>query len=767
METHIVIGKPRPLMDAPIKVAGEARYCHDMAVPGMLWGKILRSPQPHARILNINMEKAERLIGVKAVVTSGDTLGVKYGIFPHVKADKTALAGDRVRYVGDAVAAVAAVDVDTAEEALDLIEVEYEPLPAVFDPEEAMKPGAPLIHEGSEKNISVKYDWHFGDVEKGFNESDCIREDRFITQPVTHCPLEIHSAIASFDLDGRLTMWISTQDHWFLRRDLSSVLGLEESKIRLIKPPFVGGGFGGRAETLSHVLVTPILARKAGKPVKIAYSREEMMTSRHRHPMIIELKTGAKKDGTLMAYDARIVSNTGAYTSFGLVATYLAGSFLIATYKVPNVRFDGASVYTNNAVAGAMRGHGALQPRFACDSQLDMIAEELGLDPLEIRLKNAYHDGDVTVNKFHFHTCGMEECLKQVAKKAQWKEKKGKLPPYHGIGIGSCCFLSGANVSPNITFSPVVKIHYDGAVSLITGAIDIGQGCDTTLSAIVAEELGVGIEDLRVIAGDTEIAPIEPGSYSSRVTVYSGNGAKMAAADARRQILEIVADEMEANPGDLVSRDKRIYVRGSHEKGINFSEAIEICSNKKKLPIIGKGHYVPEIGFPNFIKGEGDLSPSYSFGASVAEVVVDPDTGKVKVKHFVMAHDCGFAINPLAVEGQLEGSISMGLGYALSENIETRPDKGQIMNPNFLDYRLFLAPDMPEIQTITVETIDPTGPFGAKEAGEGTTVSPAPAIANAIYDAIGVRIKELPITPEKILEAIEEKKAEEIESGIK
>ena len=314
-------------------------------------------------------------------------------------------------------------------------------------------------------------------------------------------------------------------------------------------------------------------------------------------------------------------------------------------------------------------------------------------------------------------------------------------------------------MNPELTFSPVVKIHYDGAVSLITGITDIGQGCNTTLAAIVAEELGVRVEDIRIMAGDTDINPIEPGSYSSRVTIYSGNGAKMAAADAKRQILEVVADKMEANVEDLVCRDRRIYVKGDPERGMEFFQAIKLCSERKELPIIGKGHYVPVVGFPNFLKGEGDLSPAYSFGASVAEVEVDPETGKVKVLNFYMAHDCGVAINPLAVEGQLEGSIHMGLGYALSEEKKIKGETGQVLNPDFLDYKLFLSPDMPRIETIAVETVDPTGPFGAKEAGEGTTISPAPAIVNAIYDAVGVRIKELPLTPEKILKAMEDKKA--------
>ncbi|HLA27021.1 MAG TPA: xanthine dehydrogenase family protein molybdopterin-binding subunit [Syntrophales bacterium] len=753
-----VIGKPRPLIDASIKATGQGMYGADMAIPNMLWGKILRSPYPHAKILNINTDKAKKLRGVKAVITSDDALGAKYGPFPEIKVDKRALTSDKARYIGDEIAAVAAIDEDVAEEALDLIEVDYEILPSVFDPEKAIEPGAPLIHEGSERNISLKYDWHFGDIEKGFSQSDYIREDRFVTQKVTHSPMETSSAIASFDPDGRLTMWICTQDFYFLRRDISAVLGLEESKIRLIKPPCVGGGFGNRAETGEYVLIAPLLARKAGKPVKVSYTREEQTCySRCRHPMVIELKTGVKKDGTLMAYDARLISNTGGYNTYGVVATYLSGSFLIATYKVPNVRYDGACVYTNTTIGGAMRGHGALQPRFACDSQLDMIAEELGLDPLEIRIKNAYHSGDVSANKFHFQTCGMEECLKQVAEKSHWEKKRGNLPPFRGIGMAGCCFLSGGNINPGITFSPIVKIYYDEAVSLITGATDIGQGCNTTLAAITAEELGVGMEDIRVIAGDTDINPIEPGSYSSRVTVFSGNGAKMAASDAKRQILEVVAEAMEANPEDLVSRDRRIYVKGDPGRGMTFSQAISLCYEKKKLPIIGKGHYVPLVPFPNFLGGEGDLSPAYSFGASVAEVEVDPETGKVKVLNFYMAHDCGFVINPLAVAGQLEGSTHMGLGYALSENIGVDDQTGQIMNTGFLDYKILLAPDMPKVQTIAVETIDPNGPFGAKEAGEGTTISPAPAIANAIYDAIGVRIKELPITPEKILKALEEK----------
>ncbi len=758
MKEYSVIGKRLPRVDGIVKATGEAKYTADMVLPGMLYGKILRSPHPHARILNIDISKAKKLPGVRAVITGKDTPGKKYGRYQDDRPDlldEYALAMDKVRYIGDEVAAVAAIDEDTAEEALDLIDVEYEKLPAVFDPEEAMKPGAPRIHDHAEHNVALKLLRNFGDVEKGFKESDYIFEDTFTTQGQTHCFLEPHAVLASFDQSGKLTVWSSTQNPFPVRAQLARALGMPESRIRVIKP-HLGGGFGGKVELLSHDVCSSLLSKKTGRPVKIVLTREEVFNAtRQRHPMIMRLKTGVKSDGTLMAKECTNIADTGAY--YGLGPTVMAVNFYVLTliYRVPNISYEGSLVYTNKPVCGAQRGYGGPQIRFADDSQMDMIAEALAIDPVELRLKNAVQPGDITLIKARITSCGFKECLQKVAERTGWRDKRGKLPGNRGIGIAGQGMVSGAKTYKNpFSSGALVEPQEDGTVILFTGASDIGQGLNTVLSQIVAEELGVGIEDVRIVAADTEITPFDQGTSSSRATMFAGNAVRLAAADARRQLFEAVAEKLEANPEDLEARDRKIFVKGSPEKGISFSDAVLASHLEKKQPILGRGYYVPNVERPS-PTGEGNISPSYSFSAYVAEVEVDTETGRVKVSRITTAHDCGFAINPMAVEGQIEGGIQMGIGHALSEGFFR--EEGQTLNPSFLNYGMATSLDMPEIKTIIVETIDPEGPFGAKEAGEGTMIPTNPAIANAVYDAIGVRIKDLPITPEKILKALEDK----------
>ncbi len=771
-EIYSVIGKSKPRVDGIAKVTGEARYTDDLVFPGMLWGKILQSPYPHARIVHIDTRRAERLPGVRAVVTGKDTPGIAYGVIdvaryapPGVGGeeayfypnDKHPLAMEKVRYVGDEVAAVAAVDEDTAQEALGLIEVEYEPLPHVFDPVKAMDEGAPRIHDFAERNICNKIYWDFGEVEKGFAQADLVREDSFATAATIHAPLEPRACVASFEQSGKLTVWCNAQAPYMRRQMLSKAFDMPESQIRVLTPR-VGGGFGGRNCFCEPDFQAALLSRITKKPVKIIYTREEECTiATCRHPMIIELKTGAKKDGRLTAIQCKIIADGGAYTITGPIVMYLAGAFLVTCYRLPNVRFEGYRVFTNKMRSGPQRGHGAVQPRFAAESQLDMIAEDLGIDPVEIRLKNSLLPGDTTANKFKVMTCGLKECIKAAAEKTQWYKKRKSLPPNRGIGISVGAFISGMAVPPHIASGAHVKFHEDGAVTLLTGVTDIGQGSDTVLAQIVADELGVRFEDIRVISSDTELTPVHAGSYSSRGTYWAGKATKAAAADAKQQLFAVAANLLEANPEDLIAKDRFIFVTGTPERKIPIRDVIlasMMAGNGN--PIMGRGFYRPPIDYVNFETGEGNVTPAYSFESQIAEVEVNPETGKVRLLKMTVAHDTGIVINPMAVEGQIEGSVSMGMGQVLFE--ESIRQNGLIQNPSFVDYGLHTAMDMADVESIFIDTENPDDPFEPKEAGEGTQVATPSAIANAIYSAIGVRIKELPITPEKILKALEEKK---------
>jgi 4-hydroxybenzoyl-CoA reductase subunit alpha len=734
------------------KATGDAEYTDDMVLPRMLYGKILRSPYPHARIIDIDTSRAENLPGVKAVITGKDTPGRKYGVFGRT-ADQYALAIDKVRYIGDEVAAVAAIDEDIVEEALDLIRVEYEPLPAVFDPEEAMRPGAPRIH-GVERNISGITRLDFGDVERGFQESDYIREDRFQTGGQAHCQMEPHAALASFDSSGKLTIWVPNMSPFAKRRLLARTLNLPESNIRVCKS-YVGGAFGGKSEMFSLDFCAALLSRKTGRPVKITYTREEVfITTRQRHPMIIELKTGVKKDGTIIARECRVIGDTGAYNSTGLLAVWISCQGIVKTYRVPNIRYEGYCVYTNKAICGAMRGHGSIQSRFADESQLDMIAEELGIDPLELRLKNVRQSGDILPNKSKVTSCALTECIQKTAESAGWKEKRGKLPGNRGIGMGCSTGYTSVTMSPLSSSAALVKFNEDGRVTLLTGAVENGQGTETMLAQIAAEELGLKLEDIVVASADSEMCPTDIGSYLMALTFVTGNAVKLAAAQAKRQLLETASEKLGADVADLEAKDGLINIKGSPEKAVSFRELV-MASLMKGTPIMGEGHYMPQTEYLNIWTGEGKSTPTYSFSAQVAEVAVDRETGKVKLFGTSVAHDCGRAINPMDVEGQLEGAIAVSQGMALSE--EVLWDEGQMLNPSFSDYRMPRFPDIPEITPIIVESIDPEGPFGGKEAGEGPAHTGPAAIANAIYDAIGVRIKETPITPESILKALDEK----------
>jgi 4-hydroxybenzoyl-CoA reductase alpha subunit len=752
MSKYNVIGTRVHRVDGPDKVTGRAKYTFDMVLPNMLYGRIKRSPYPHAKILNIDTSRAEKLIGVKGIVTGEDTLGIKYGIWRRFSelCDQKFLCQNKVRYIGDPVAAVAAVDEYTAEEALDLIEVEYEPLPAVYDPLEAIKEDAPQIHEGVELNMNVTRHIEWGDVDEAFKQCDHIREDHFKCPSQAHVCMETHDAIASYDYNDKLTVWTSTQSSYFIQRLLADTLGLREGDIRVIKPP-TGGGFGSKFEMDCAQFCASVLSMKLRQPVKIVLSREEEFTcTTRRTPMYYYTKLGAKKDGTLLAKEVRVITEGGAYTSMGANALYLTGFFSSFPYKYPNYRFDGYRAYTNTTPTSSMRGFGAPQAIFVGESQVDMIAEDLGIDPIEIRRKNGMTPDYVIPGQAFIQSCGLHQCLDKIE---QHIKERGELPPNRGIGLSAYGFMSGGIFNwfdtPYAFSSAVVRINVDGKVDLFTGACDIGQGSDTTLSMICAEELGVRLEDIRIHAADTDICPVDLGAWGSRTTLMNGNAVKRAAADAKRQLLEFAAAKMGANiVYDLDIKDRWVHLADRPERGLSYFDVVkDALRGKDGEVIMGRGHYTPHR--------KGMVSPAYSFGVQAAEVEVDPETGRYKLINVTTAHESGTVINPIGIEGQLEGAIMMAGGYGLCE--DQPMDEGLILNPSLVDYKLIRSLDMPETKILEIDTYEPEGPFGAKEAGEGLTNPTAGAIANAVCKAVGVRITEIPITPEKVFRALREK----------
>src|SRR5213082_1440605 len=788
-----IIGKPTAMIDAAEKTTGAGKYTDDLSLPGMLVGKILHSPYPHARMKRIDTTRAEKLDGVVAVATGKDAPNT-YGILP-VGHDERALAADKVRYVGDNVACVAAVDEATAEQALELIDVEYEVLPAYFDPEESMKATSDLIHDNKPNNLEKDYHHVFGDPDKAFTEADCVLEARYIANEVTHAAMEPHSTLASFDLDsqtgklGRLTVWSSTQVPYYLQHKLSLVLEMPMSQIRVIKP-LVGGGFGGKSEVIPLEIIAAIAARKAKAPVKITYTREEVFWAHRGRPRtIIDLKTGAKKDGSITAVKARVVQDGGAYCSYGVVTILYSGALLGALYDIPNIQYDGYRVLTNKPACGAMRGHGTVNVRFAFESQLDEISAKLGIDPAEMRRRNLLKPPCVTINGLRVQSYGLPECIEQVVGRAGWKQRKGKLGKGRGLGLGCSHYVSGAANSiirsdmPHSTVN--IKIDRDGGVVVYTGASDIGQGSDTMIAQIVAEVLGCTLARVKVVAADTDLTPVDIGSYSSRVTFMNGNAAKRAAEEVKQKIVTAAARKMACAPEKIAMRDDLVTKSGAalvlpdtaasvsgrvegqilrhsvqqkrKDEGpkdqMSFEEAV-VAAIDFSAALTGTGSYAPPAearGGKHKGAGVGP-SPAYSYSAQVAEISVDEETGVVTVHKIWAAHDCGRALNPVSVEGQVIGSVWMGLGQALQEEMVWKD--GLLMNPGLLEYKSPSAVESPEIITYIVESIDPEGPFGAKEASEGSLAACIPAISNAIFDAIGVRLREAPFTPDRVLAAI-------------
>jgi 4-hydroxybenzoyl-CoA reductase alpha subunit len=707
-------------------------------------------------IKGIDTARARALPGVYAVITGGDLPPVKFGILP-VSQDEEALCVDKVRMVGDAVAAVAAVDEETAERACELIDVTYEPLRSLMSIEDALAHPEVRIHEyGDRPNVHKAVSLQFGDVEAAFASADLVREDVFYFEGNTHLPMEQHSALAQWGADGKLTLWSSTQTPHYVHRLLSKILDVPQAHIRVVAAP-VGGGFGGKLDPFAHEIAACKLSQLTGRPVKFTLTREEVFyVHRGRHPVLMWIKTGFRKDGAITGMHFRSWLDGGAYGSYGVASTFYTGALQTVTYKIPVYKFEGARIFTNKPPCGPKRGHGTPQPRFAMECQIDKAAEQLGLDPADMRRRNLAEPFTKTANHLTVSTIGLGECIDRVVEASGWREKRGKLPPGRGIGIACSSYLTGAGTAIYWNDMPhsgvVVRADRSGLVAILCGATDIGQGSDSVLAYLVAEVLGIQPMDVRVHPADTDLTPVDLGSYSSRVTLMAGNAAIQATTRLRDRIFEAAARKLAVTPDRLAARDRRVFVADEPEKGMTFAEAVALGESMHGV-LAFPGSYAPPKRAGKYKGGGVGPSPCYSYSACVVEVTVDAETGEVKPTEIWIAHDIGRSLNPLLVEGQVEGSIYMGLGEVLMEEQVFR--KGVHKAPSMLEYKSPTTLETPEIHTILVETDDPEGPFGAKEAGQGPLLPVIPAVTNAVHDAVGVRIDETPISPEKVLKALE------------
>lgn len=755
-----VIGRRLRRTDGMAKSSGRAVFTDDITLPGMLHAKILRSPHPHARILAIDVSKALHLDGVHAIVTGSD-MPVTYGILPWAR-DEYALCIDKVRYVGDGVAAVAAVDEESATEALDLIEVEYEVLPHFLDPEEALAHPETPIHDPKKPdangNVSKHVRLQFGDVDSLLENSAVVVEAEYYFEGTTHTAIEPHCAIGYFDASGKLTVWSTTQVPHYLHRELARVLDLDVAKVRVIQPP-VGGAFGGKSEPFDLEFCVAKLAMISGRPVKILYTREEVFYAhRGRHPMLMRYRTGADENGRIRAVDATTILDGGGYESFGLVTTYYSGQLITAPYTMESYRFDSTRVYTNKPCCGPKRGHGSVQPRFAIEVQLDRLAESLDIDPIELRRRNFLGSDTRTVNEFHVKSNGFLECLDAVERASDWSGKYRRLPHGRGIGVAGSCYISGTNypIYPNEMPQSAVQLQVDrsGRVAVFCGASEIGQGSDSMLAYIVAEELGVPLAYVRILAADTDFTPVDLGAYSSRVTLMCGNACIDAAGKIKRQVKRAVAESWECKSRQVALAAGWAFDVKDTGRKMPISEAFNLAEAKYGALGATGSYNTPKDIHGEYRGGTIGSSPAYSFTAQVAEVEVDSETGFVDVRKIWIAHDCGRALNPVLVEGQMEGSAYMGFAEAVMEQ-HVFKESGLHNAPSLLDYKIPTSLDTPELESLIVESVDPEGPYGAKEAGEGPLHPSIPAIANAIYDAVGVRMDRLPFTAPRVWKALQ------------
>jgi 4-hydroxybenzoyl-CoA reductase subunit alpha len=767
-----VVGQPLPKIDAWAKVTGETRYADDLVLPRMAFGKLLRSPHAHALITRIDTARARALPGVYAIITGHDLPRVKFGILP-VSQDEEALCTEKVRMVGDAVAAVAAVDEETADAACRLIEVDYQPLPALMSIQESLAHPEVRIHEyGDGPNVHKNVALQFGDVEAALAASHLVREDVYYFEGNTHLPMEQHAAVAHHGPDGKLTLWSSTQTPHYVHRLLTKILDLPGAHIRVIAAP-VGGGFGGKLDPFAHEIAACKLSQLTGRPVKIACTREEVFyIHRGRHPVLMWIRTGFTRDGDITGCHLRTWLDGGAYGSYGVASTFYTGVINPVTYKMPVYKFEGARVFTNKPPCGPKRGHGTPQPRFALECQLDRAAEQLGLDPADLRKRILQEPFTKTANHLTVTTIGLGECIDKVVEASGWRDKRERFaaatatpkPLWQprtrkGIGIAGSAYMTGAGTAiywNNMPHSGViVRADRSGGVSILCGATDIGQGSDSILAYLPAEVLGIEPKDVHVHPADTSLTPVDLGSYSSRVTLMCGVAAIQAATRLRAAIARAVAAKLEVGTERLAFRERKVGVPEDWDRAVPFAQAVELGEAMHGV-LAFPGSYAPPKRAGKYKGGGVGPSPCYSYSACVVELTVDEDTGWIELGEIWIAHDIGRALNPLLVEGQVEGSVYMGIGEALMEAQVFR--KGLHKHPSLLEYKSPTTLETPAIHTFLVETDDLEGPFGAKEAGQGPLLPVIPAIANAIYNAVGVRIDQVPITPDMVLRGLELKR---------
>jgi 4-hydroxybenzoyl-CoA reductase subunit alpha len=752
-----LLGTRIPYVEGPLKVTGRAEYTDDVQRSGQLVGRLLRSPWPHARLRSVDVSAARALPGVAAVLT-GERYPTPFGVLP-ITHDETAIAVDKARYLGDIVAAVAAVDERTCELALEKVRFDAEPLPEYSDPRTGTSAVAEPIHRrglhGS--NVQKEVVQHFGDVDAAFAKAAHTVRVRGSFAGVTHAFTEPLVTIAEATPDGRLTVWSATQVPHYLHRALSEVLGLPMHRIRVIKPE-VGGGFGGKSDPLPHEIACAALALETGRPVKMLLDREDVFYTNHgRHPTQNDVRIACDADGRLLAYDIEALIDGGAWSSFGTVTTYYNGVLAMGPYRVPNFRYRGQRVYTTKPPSGAMRAHGGTNIRYSVEVALDRLAEELAIDPFALRERNALPPNSTTVNEFRISSTSFRQCLAAVRAASGWDTKFRRLPYGRGVGLGCGFYISGSNspihFTPKMPQSTVhLKADMDGGIAVHSMQADIGQGSNTLLAAIVAEVLDVDLDRVHVQRVDSDVSPIDLGSYSSRVTFMMGNAARAAAEELREKVVRGAARRLAADPSELEVVHERIRRRDRPEEGVAFLDALqEAMAEVGALTATGSYQSKPMGG--TFKGARAGTAPAYSFSAYVAEVDVDPETGVYRVPKVWAAFDCGRPLNRLAVEGQIEGSIHMGLGQVMGETMSYRASR--LLNPSLLEYKIPAPQQMPEVEILLVGDDDPDGPFGAKEAGEGPLVATLPAVGNALYDAIGCRFTELPITPDRVVRALE------------
>jgi 4-hydroxybenzoyl-CoA reductase subunit alpha len=764
--THIV-GHPRRRVDGRAKVTGQTRFADDIILPRMLHCRLLRSTQPHARIVRVDTARAEQVKGVHLVLT-GEAFPISYGILP-VSHDEHALCRDKVRFVGDPVAAVIAQDEATADLAVNLIEVEYEALRTFASPADSLAHPEPRIHDyGDHGNVHKAVALQFGDVDQAIAGADHVFDDVFFFEGNTHLPIEQHATVALKDPDGKLVVYSSTQTPHYLHRALAKALAMPAAHIRVIATPN-GGGFGGKSDPFNHEIVVARAAVMLDRPVKICLNREEVFyCHRGRHPVLMRFRTGVTSDGKITGLDLQTLLDGGAYGSYGVASTFYTGALQTVTYDIPRYRFRGCRVFTNKPPCGPKRGHGTPQSRFGQEVQLDKIAEHLKRDPAELRLGIIAPPDTLTANYLRVGTIGLAECITRVIERSGWRQKFRKLPLGRGVGLACSSYLSGAGLPINWNDLPhsgvQLKLDRSGGVTVFCGATEIGQGSDDVLVAMVAEVLGIDPFDVRAVTGDTDLTPVDLGSYSSRVTLMMGNAAIQAAERAREILAGAVSLRLEVPPDRLVFADRRVFDGEHPERGVTFQEAV--CIAEARVGTIGTtGSYTPPKSAAHFKGGGVGPSPTYSYTAAVVEVDVDPGNGWITVPRVWIAHDIGCALNPTLVRGQVEGSVYMGLGEALMEEQAFRRLPPRLSSalvhkfPSMLEYKSPTSLDMPEIVTDLIEHPDPQGPFGAKEVGQGPLLPIMPAVANAVYDAVGVRVDQIPVTPEKILRALQAKAA--------